>query len=764
MPPLYAHSGNSGDGSDWEPLIRHLLGVAERAAGFAAILKMESAAWVMGALHDAGKTNPAYQRYIKGDGPSPDHSTAGACIAANLYGDKWGRILAFAIAGHHAGLTNGEGDGPLTPLVERLRRFKGDTTPPAGVTLPDLKGMKPPIKLSARDGFKSALLIRMLFSTLIDADRLATEEFYAGLNGKPVERGYDKLSLEQLRDRLMAHLDGVAAKAAEDVKRDPALGPVTKVRKEVLDHLLKQAGEEPGLFSLTVPTGGGKTLASLAFALNHAVRHEKRRVIYVIPFTSIIEQTADVFRKALGDEDAVLEHHSGFDPERDTDGKDKGTDDEDRDGGRKARLAAENWDRPVVVTTAVQFFESLFSNRPGRCRKLHNIAGSVIVLDEAQTLPRPFLRPCLKAIEALKRDYGCTLVLCTATQPALRKEDGFEDGLEDVRELAPDPECLQQQLKRVRVEMMPGQPKVEMLAEAMTDVTQSMTIVNSRRHALDLFAALRKEEVEGARLLTTGLCAAHRRTVLAAVREDLRNGLPVRLVATSLVEAGVDISFPLVLRAMAGLDSVAQAAGRCNRDGALGPEGGTLLLFDPAENPDHKPPPELEQLAATAKTLVERANDPLGLEAIRASFQEVYWAQELHGKLDAKGILAELDARADTLLFPFATIAEQFRLIEDRQAPVIIPYEPAKAKIEGLLRDLEFVPSPGAVARKLQPFIVQIPRSARAALVEAQAAELVQPKKFGDQFVKLVNEDLYDRQAGLRWDDPTYRSIERDIL
>ncbi|WP_114393148.1 CRISPR-associated endonuclease Cas3'' [Oleisolibacter albus] len=391
---FYAHSGKDGDFATWELLAKHLQEVADRAGGLASRFDQPIVGRVLGLLHDAGKATDAYQLYIQKKGPSPDHSTAGAVIARERYGKHWGTLLAACIAGHHAGLADGEGSGlkdGLTSLEDRLARVKNVPALPDGVALPDPALVRTSMK--HLNGFRRSLLGRMLFSALIDADRLATEAFYTDLNGQTVERGCD-IGLPLLRDRLTAHLDAVAAKARADVEADPSLGPVNDLRARVLTHVLAQADREPGLFSLTVPTGGGKTLASLAFALNHAVHWGKRRVIYVIPFTSIVEQTADVFRRALGEDDAILEHHSGFDAAAPSAKTATGTNDaEGPDGAAKARLAAENWDRPVVVTTAVQFFESLFSNRPGKCRKLHNIAGSVIILDEAQTLPQPLLRP-----------------------------------------------------------------------------------------------------------------------------------------------------------------------------------------------------------------------------------------------------------------------------------------------------------------------------------------------------------------------------------
>ncbi|WP_029009610.1 CRISPR-associated helicase/endonuclease Cas3 [Azospirillum halopraeferens] len=771
--PLYAHTVRDRDESTWEPLADHLYAVAGRAAAFAAPFGCAEPARAMGLLHDLGKAAPAFQAYIRGTGKSPDHSAAGAVLAVERYGRTDGRLLAFGIAGHHAGLANASrpGAGP-TPLKDRL---KGTAAPrlPAGIDPPAADAVGKALAARRRDPdsapLAASLLGRMLFSCLVDADYLETERFYRSQDGGEVERG-SPLTPAMLRDRLAPRL------AAMRPAPDRPLSPVNALRARVLDAVVAQAALPPGLFSLTVPTGGGKTLTSLAFALEHAARHPGlRRVLYVIPFTSIVEQTAEVFRAALGD-DAVLEHHSAFDPGPAA-AKGAGTDDEARDGGAKLRLAAENWDAPVVVTTAVQFFESLFAARPARCRKLHNIAGSVIVLDEAQTLPLPFLRPCLEALRTLAADYGCSVVLCTATQPAVRAQDGFDDGLEDVRELAPDPEELHDELKRVTVTRCPEPLGVEDLADRLEKDGTALVIVNNRRHARDLFRALKRRHAPGARLLTTALCAAHRRAVLAAVRDDLVHKRPVLLVATSLIEAGVDVDFPVVYRAFAGLDSIAQAAGRCNRHGHLGREGGRVFIFEPAPDEGHEPPGELKPLIDAARDILRIAGDadPLGLDVLHAYFDRVYWQRAGNWRqgtcrLDSaevgghKGILAALLECDRSLDIPYADIAAAFRIIADTQLPVIVPYGPAAAEIAALLDRLDHAPLPGAIARGLQPYLVQIPRSARDRLLRAGAAHPVRPDRFGEQFVVLDNGDLYDTESGLDWDDPEYRSVERGLF
>ncbi len=764
---VYAHSVPGQDETFWEPLGLHLTKVGERAGRFAEPFGGRELARAMGALHDIGKVVEAFQAYIRGQGPSVDHSTAGAVLAERRYPAPFGRMMAYGIAGHHAGLANGAvAGGGLSSLKDRLAA--GAATPlPAGCLTPDLDIAPSAVALAGpvlsagfTHEFSVPFLMRMLFSCLIDADRLETEQFYAEQRGETVERGC-ALTVADLRDRLNAHL----------AQFDGRSGAVDALRAEVLAAVRARAGDEPGLFSLTVPTGGGKTLSSLAFALDHAVRHGLRRVIYVIPFTSVVEQTAAVFREALGSDDAVLEHHSGFDFGAATGGA---PDDEGLDGARKLRLAAENWDRPVIVTTAVQFFESLFSNHPSACRKLHAIAGSVVILDEAQTLPLPMLRPCLETLRELARGYRSSVVLCTATQPAVTVEAGFKSGLDKVRELAPNPPDLYRRLKRVTVSAIAEPLSDAALADRLLAEPQALCIVNSRRHARDLLRQI--AVADGARHLSTCLCAKHRRAELAAIRQDIKDGKTVRLVSTSLVEAGVDFSFPVVYRAMAGLDSIAQAAGRCNRNGEL-PELGRVFVFNSPDEEGHRPPAELALFAQTAASVLRAHDDPLALDTLRAYFQRVYWLrgdEDLDAALVGegagaiRGILTALRRHRSRHDFPFADIAKAFRIIESPLVPVIVPYQPVGEPdaVPRLLDALRHAPAEktGGIARALQPYLVQVPRSARATLLKAGAAECVRSGEFGDQFVALVNTDLYHPDVGLDWEDPTFRRFETNIF
>lgn len=746
---FFAHSTDRVDQTDWQLLREHLFDVGERAAANAAAFCGQALARPSGRLHDLGKYTDRFQARLRREVPAMDHASWGAFVAQTRYKGPLGALMAYSIAGHHAGLANGDTGLQRSSLRKRLSaEYRNNELPPllsdwereislpAAVTLPDGFTI-----VRERGMFQLALLTRMIFSCLVDADFIDTDNFYRRIDGKPPRDERAGPALELLRERLDAYLAGFATDRE-----------INRKRAEILAHVRRLAGEKPGRFSLTVPTGGGKTLASLAFALDHAIAHGLRRVIYVIPFTSIIEQNAQVFRTAFGDlgEKAVLEHHSAF-PENPR---------SEPQSYEKRRLAMENWDAPVIVTTAVQFFESLFADRPSRCRKLHNIAGSVVILDEAQTLPLDLLRPCVTMLDELALNYRASIVLCTATQPALRADQNFKDGLENVRELAPEPRELYRQFRRVTVRHI-GQLDDDELAAHLRRREQVLCIVNNRRHARHVFEAI--ADLPGSYHLTTLMYAGHRTAVLKEIRQRLRDGLPCRIVSTSLIEAGVDISLPTVFRAEAGLDSVAQAAGRCNREGLWPAETSEVFVFAPA-NPAWAPPPELKRFAEVFGTVAPKHQDDLlALDAVDAYFRELYWVLG-HENLDRENLLGLLkDAAADTL--PLETLAAKFRLIQTTMRPVIVPFVPGTNQripvVADALRDLEY--APGA-ARALQPYLVQVPRQAYDALLQAHAIAAVAPDRYGDQFVELVNSDLYDPRFGLHWDNPQFVDAERLVI
>lgn len=718
MNETLAHSGG-------HLLADHLRAVAALAADFSQpfdpALQPQRWAYLAGLWHDLGKYRPGFQRYMqladnpanahiegKVGGREKTHSAAGALWAIqqlNKPNQPYGNILAYLIAGHHAGLDDWDGglnqrlesDDAKQELKESL-----EANPPTNILAHSALVAQIP---GGPAGF--ALWVRMLFSCLVDADFLDTEAHFDA--DKPARRdGFP--TLEQMRVTLDAHMVAKAASATPS--------NVNTLRADILRQCREKAALPAGFFSLTVPTGGGKTLSSLAFALNHAQTHGKRRVIYAIPYTSIIEQTADVFRgvfKSLGDE-VLIEHHSQADAA-------------DRDETARSRLACENWDAPLVVTTNVQLFESLFAAKTSRCRKLHNIVGSIIVLDEAQQLPPEFLQPILDALNLLVKHYGVTVVLCTATQPALNSTDYFDKsnnlrGLEHVREIIDHPDSLFTALERVKVELPPDLTATTPWADIAAQITQEdcvLAIVSTRKAARELHRLLPKNTLH----LSALMCGAHRKVVIDEIKARLlakregRDVEPLRVVSTQLVEAGVDMDFPVVFRALAGLDSIAQAAGRCNREGRLLENGlptrGRVVVFVP---PDPAPAGHLRKaVQACTSTLHGHRADPLARALFATYFTQFYSAVDL----DAKKIVEKLTINdRKTLSVQFRTAADAFRLIDDTDsATVVVRYAEHRDEIEKLLGMLAAQGPARWLMRKLQRYTITI-RQQRADKMLAQ--------------------------------------------
>lgn len=609
----------------------HLEGTAELCARFAAAFGAEEQGRLIGMAHDIGKTSKEFQARLQG-GPIVDHTTAGTveCAMQDLL---W---AAHCVAGHHGGLLDEgtfEDQAGDATLLGRVKKGIAGRIPSYSKNVP-LEAVSQPA-LWGKEPLTDAFFIRMMYSCLVDADYLDTEQF---MKGKTRARGhYDPLPV--LMDRLEQYIAPWWAPKTE----------LNRKRCDILRTCIEKGDEPKGLYTLTVPTGGGKTVASLAFALRHAVHHGMARVIYVIPYTSIIEQNAAVFREILGQEN-VVEHHSGvqYDPDGDL----------DLEGYRQA-LATENWDAPVIVTTAVQFFESLYAARPSKCRKLHNLVNSVIIFDEAQMIPTGHLRPCVAGIAQLVEHYGATAVLCTATQPSLG--DLFREyanGRES-RELCPGIQKAYDQFRRVSF-VRGGKKTWEEVAGELADRTQVLCIVNSRKAAQEIYEKL---PGEGSFHLSTLMYPDHRRKVLEKIRGRLREGLPCRVVSTSLIEAGVDIDFPVVYREMAGLDSILQAAGRCNREGKRKPEDSLVVIFEG----EGTIPPLLEvNIGATQEALTNVA-DPGSPEAIAAYFTSYRSLAEK--KLDKANVIAAFTEENN----PFRTVAERFHLIDDLTKTVYIP-------------------------------------------------------------------------------------------
>lgn len=676
-------------------LIDHLEAVSGLAEQYAAAFGGQDLARLAGLWHDLGKYADAFQvRIRKANGfeshleapeaGRPDHSTAGAAFAMERF-PVTALPAALAMAGHHAGLKSHRalkeriGQNPAR-LIDAL----------AGHPPSDLLSQIPPALPGSLQGKPDLIRLeaftRFLYSALCDADFLDTEAFYDEERVALRQRG---TTLEELRDRLREHM---VSKSRSDTE-------VNRVRGEVLAACYEAASLAQGAFSLTVPTGGGKTLASLAFALEHAARSAQERVIVAIPYTSITEQTTAVFTEVFQslDPDAVLEHHSMLDPERET---------------PRNRIACENWDAPLIVTTTVQLFESLFANRSSRCRKLHRIARSVIILDEAQTLPIHLLEPVLDMLQALVRDYGCSVVFTTATQPAFERSSSMPEGFAELREIVPESLRAFERLRRVQVrwpDVMAGPMPYEALAEELANESDVLAIVHRRKDARDLCAAMDARLGAGRTYhLSALMCAAHRSEVLAEIRAAKCSGKSVRLVSTQLVEAGVDLDFRVVYRALGGIDAMAQAAGRCNREGRLEGLGELRVFLAPTE-----PPAGIARTAkGIAAGLVQEGPDLFDPELYRRYFKQLYGLSD-RDKHEIQAMRAKLD---------FEAVAEHFKLIEDDwSAAMVVPFGEGQALVERLR---SHGPS-RMLMRALQRYAVTVPRHALREWIKAGHVEII---------------------------------------
>lgn len=690
----------SEDGRE-QTVAEHLFGTAELCAKFAAAFGAEDLGRLAGIAHDIGKYSQAFQRRLHG-GPKVDHATAGAfeCLKINQ------ACAAVAVAGHHGGLPDRghRNDSPDSPtFCGRMNRAAKNAIEPYGAWMSDISLPNAQFPTFISSYAEEMFFTRMLYSCLVDADFLDAESFMDGASRKSIDTPID-----ELERRLMAYISGWF----------PPKGELNEQRCAILDRCLEQGkSQKPGLFTLTVPTGGGKTVASLAFALKHAKANGLSRVVYVIPYTSIIEQNAAKFREILGAEN-VLEHHSGvlYDTNDESDAK-----------NIRMAKATENWDVPVVVTTAVQFFESLFSDRSSKCRKLHSIANSVIIFDEAQMLPVPFLRPCVYAISQLVKNYGASAVLCTATQPSLGRI--FEDFLpgKTAIELCPPDTYDDRVFRRVSFKR-DDIPDAKALADRLNALPQVLCVVNLRKTAQDVFALLEKD---GSFHLSTTMYPAHRDMVLKEIKDRLGKGLPCRVVSTSLIEAGVDVDFPAVFREEAGLDSILQAAGRCNREGKRPSSESIVTVF----KTDSSVPELFRKNIDAGHTALNSAVSPDSSEAITRYFNEILDLTGKYGQ-DTNGIMSMIEDGA----MPFRDISEKFRLIEQNTRTIYIPLGDGKALVERL-RSGE---RNRALFRELGRYSVNAYENVFRALDMAGALELLE-----DGSAILCDMDQYDELTGL---------------
>ncbi len=720
-PIYYAHSKKNVPEDQWQLLIDHLRRTAEIAremgepAGIADLASV--AAW----LHDIGKYSFAFQERLRGSRRLVDHSAAGAREVVELFTKpsekEYAELISYCIAGHHAGLPDYGDPTDLSASSTLVARREKKN-------LEDYKAYRNEVNAShlslhsrqiipAKDYpyFSISFLTRMLYSVLVDADWLETESY---MEEEAVQRsGYDSIAV--LCERFNHYLERFSNPQSA----------INKKRNETLNTCVEKSLQKPGFFKLTVPTGGGKTLASMAFGLNHAVANDLQRVIYVIPFTSIIEQNAGIFKEILGNKN-VLEHHSNFDWEKLKQATEH--DNETNQLFEKLRLASENWDIPIVVTTNVQFFESLYANKKSKARKIHNIAKSVIIFDEAQQLPREYMRPCMLAVQELVKNYGSSAVFCTATQPNLQP---FLPGVE-LAELAPNPKNLFEFYRRVSIQTIGALPDRN-LVKALNDHRQALCIVNTRRHAKGLFDML---VPEGRFHLSTLMCAAHRKLTLHTIRESLNQGSVCRVISTQVMEAGVDLDFPVGYRALAGLDSIVQAAGRVNREQKQ--QIGKVFVFEPETEFIKRTPSFILQTSRAAESVLrDHSDDPTSIQAVDHYFTLLDTLQDVQRSTDVKNILALLNKPH----FEFAKAADKFRVIENTTVPIIIQFNEEAQK---LLRELRFHPYPASLSRQLQLYIVNLYENEFEALQAKGAIETYQEK-----YNVLTNLEFYNSETGV---------------
>lgn len=699
----YIAHRNSETGKE-QSVMEHLENTAKRACAFAEIFGAGESGYFCGMLHDIGKYSDKFQSRIRGGTEKVDHSTAGALEAYDLRHIP----AAFCIAGHHGGLPDGgrkKGETPDSPtFFGKMNRVAGKDIEEYSAFRSEVKIEKSEIPAAFIGDRQSAFFFtRMLYSCLVDADYLDTEEFV--LNGAVGRETGENLAV--LAKKLSSYIS----------KWDGSPKELDQKRCEILHGAMDQSRSKKGLFTLTVPTGGGKTVTSMAFALRHALENGLNRVIYVIPYTSIIEQTQAVFEDIFGAAN-VIAHYANVDYRTDENGE---TED-------KRYLAAENWDAPIILTTTVQFFESLYANRPSRCRKLHNIVNSVIIFDETQMLPIPYLKPCVSAIAQLLEHYGCSAVLCTATQPALNQL--FQEYCPGfiLRELCPDVSGMYEFFRRVTFQKA-GRLSDRELASRLSGERQVLCIVNNRRQAQNVFFMLDRD---GSYHLSTTMYPLHRRSVIQDIRQRLQEGAPCRVVSTSLIEAGVDVDFPTVYRSFAGLDSMIQAGGRCNREGKRRREESSVFLFES----DRKQPEIILQNISAAEHVMRKYHDISEPDAVAEYFRFLYYGLKAEEALDAQGIQSAIEKS----LMPFATVAERFRIIEGPDFTVYIPLGEGAELCERLKK---YGPDK-SLMRKLGQYTVGVYPEHFRRLADSCAVERVT----GDTAV-LRDLSLYSENTGL---------------
>lgn len=693
------------DGERIQTIKEHLEGTAKLAGEFAEKFGKQDWGYCCGMLHDIGKYSMDFQKRILGENNHRvDHSTAGTRVCMEK-GGKYS-FLEYCIAGHHAGLPNyGNNYDESTDSTLSGRRRKKISDYQAYQTeieVPTINSMPIDLKRTVNPDFSLSVFMRMIYSCLVDADFLDTEAFMK--EGKR-ERNSGE-NIEILFKKLENYISGWL--------KNQDIDTVNGRRTEILKNCLERGKTEMGLFRLTVPTGGGKTVASLAFALRHALENKMDRIIYVIPYTSIIEQNAKVFRDILGEEN-VLENHCNVEYES-------------SEELLPMQLASENWDKPVVVTTNVQFFESLFANKSSKCRKLHNIANSVIIFDEAQMLPNDYLKPCIAMIEELINNYQVSAVLCTATQPALTSF--FHEGI-SITELCPRMEEQFEFFKRTTFENI-GVLTENNLMQRLEKEYQALCIVNTKKRAQRIYKELKGD---GVYHLSTSMYPKHRRRILRELRERLQKNKKCILISTSLVEAGVDVDFQSVYRELAGVDSMIQAAGRCNREGLRPAKESKVYIFqfEGKENVLGQ-----RQQIDVAKSVIADNRDISDMESITQYFEMLYHIKG--DSLDKKKILDEFQNKR----YNFAKVGKEFKLIEQDTKTIFINYEEEANETLCLLKERGFTRSG---MRKASQYCITVYENEFNKLYGIGAIQLISEDI--EDFYELTDKGRYTEKIGL---------------
>ena len=678
----------------YQTLIDHIQGVSKYTEEFVQKFFVKNTGKILGYLHDLGKYSEEFQKRIRGENIKVDHSTAGAVVCDEIERDFISnknkeyivyKILKYCIVGHHSGLMNHGNQFDIdSTLVSRLKKRHDQLCDFSDwkkeIDIEELKKIiitKNEIRYF-NSNFSIQMLIRFLFSSLVDGDRLDAQTFSEGEKNINCEH----INLSSMLDIFNEYMNE---------KRKNNNGKIiNEIRNSIFKQCEGKSINSRGFFSLCVPTGGGKTLSSLAFALNHAKINGHERIVYSLPFTSIIEQNAKVYSDIFG-EDNVLEHHCNFNF------KDFINENDYSEKQIKYKLLTENWNIPLIVTTNVQLFESMYSNKPSSARKLHNLYNSIIILDEAQVIPNEYLKPCMMALEELVRNYNCTVLFCTATQPEFQK-NGLLSNEFTITEIIDDTRELFNNLKRVEYEFI-GVKSTEEICSKIDSLNQVLVIVNTKKHARDIFSKLSKSD--GTFHLSTNMYPNHRKEIISEIRERLNSGKECKVISTQLIEAGVDVDFPVVFRSIAGVDSIVQAAGRCNREG-LRPNS-FVYVFKP-EDPIYLGMGYLKTTAQIGEYILDKFNS-LSIDSISAYFDELFnntkYTHDEHGIIDLINKYKNHETNYD-----FKEIIDRFKFINNVGIQIIIPIGEAC----NIIKRLKFAnKGAGKILRKLNGYSINVP-------------------------------------------------------